>query len=98
MGSGNFGGGGSVTWEVINSDGESGGGDKKKCKGKDKDPKGAGGSFAVLANGSLQFTLPATKGNVVTVLWGPESSTVTGLTSLSTPPKRRRKPTKGRSG
>jgi hypothetical protein len=87
MGSGNFGGGGSVTWEVINSDGESGGGDKKKCKGKDKDPKN-GGSFAVFANGSLQFTLPATKGNTVTVLWGPESSVVTGRPSLIAAPKK----------
>jgi len=72
MGSGEFDGGGSVNWEVINSDGESGGGDKHKCKGKDKDPK-FGGSFAVFANGSLQFTLPATKGNSILVVWGPES-------------------------
>ena len=73
MGEGNFSGGGSVYWEVINSDGESGGGDKKKCKGKDRDPKGDDGSFAVFANGNLKFVLPAKKGNEIRVVWGPES-------------------------
>ena len=41
MEDGQFVGGGSVEWEVNNTDGDSGGGDKKKCKGKDKDPKGS---------------------------------------------------------
>jgi hypothetical protein len=91
MGSGNFDGGGSVKWEITNSDGESGGGNKDKCKGKDKDPKGSDGSFAVFANGDLKFTLSAAHGNSVTVLWGPESSAVTGLTSLSTARKKSRK-------
>jgi hypothetical protein len=77
MGDAEFAGGGSVSWEVKNSDGESGGGDKSKCKGKDKDPKGVDGSFAVTANGKLMFTLPATKGNVVKVLWGPDTSVTT---------------------
>jgi hypothetical protein len=77
MGDAEFEGGGSVTWEVTNSDGESGGGDKYKCKGKDKDPKGVDGSFAVIANGKLMFTLPATKGNAIQVLWGPDSSVTT---------------------
>jgi len=74
MGDAEFEGGGSVTWAVTNSDGETGGGDKYKCKGKDKDPKGVDGSFAVIANGKLMFTLPATKGNAIQVLWGPDSS------------------------
>ena len=68
MGDAEFAGGGSVSWEVKNSDGESGGGDKYKCKGKDKDPKGDNGSFAVIANGRLMFTLPATRGNAIQVL------------------------------
>ena len=38
MGDAEFAGGGSVKWEVTNSDGESGGGNRTKCKGKDKDP------------------------------------------------------------
>jgi len=74
MGDAEFAGGGSVDWEVTNSDGESGGGDKYKCKGKDKDPKGEDGSFAVIANGKLMFTLPATKGNAIKVLWGPDAT------------------------
>ena len=74
MGDAEFVGGGSVRWEVNNSDGESGGGDKKKCKGRDKDPKGDDGSFAVIANGSLKFTLPATQGNTIKILWGPNAA------------------------
>jgi hypothetical protein len=77
MGDAEFAGGGSVSWEVTNSDGESGGGDKYNCKGKDKDPKGDNGSFAVIANGKLMFTLPATKGNAIQVLWGPDTSVTT---------------------
>ena len=77
MGDAQFDGGGSVSWEVVNSDGESGGGNKNKCKGKDKDPKGEDGSFAVIANGSLMFTLPATKGNTIKILWGPSAVSFT---------------------
>ena len=83
MGDAEFDGGGSVTWEVTNSDGESGGGDKYKCKGKDKDPKGVDGSFAVIANGKLMFTLPATKGNAIRVLWGPDSSVTQSASSAT---------------
>lgn len=85
MGDAEFAGGGSVDWKVTNSDGESGGGDEKECKGKDKDPK-TGGSFAVIANGNLQFTLPATKGNIIRVLWGPDADPHTAGTTQS-PPK-----------
>jgi uncharacterized Zn-binding protein involved in type VI secretion len=80
MGDAEFAGGGSVDWTVTNSDGESGGGDKKQCKGKDKDPK-IGGSFAVLVNGKLVATSPATKGNTITVLWGPDADPYTSGTA-----------------
>ena len=83
MGDAEFAGGGSVDWQVTNSDGESGGGTKKQCKGKDKDPKGDGGSFAVIANGSLQFTLPAKKGNTIQILWGPDAESYTSTTTAS---------------
>ena len=83
MGDAEFAGGGSVSWAVTNSDGETGGGDKYKCKGKDKDPKGVDGSFAVIANGKLMFTLPATKGNAIQVLWGPDSSVTTASPTTS---------------
>jgi hypothetical protein len=84
MGDAEFAGGGSVTWEVTNSDGESGGGNKNKCKGKDKDPKGEDGSFAVIANGSLKFTLPATKGNSIQILWGPDAASAAAQAETST--------------
>ena len=58
MGDGEFVGGGSVTWTVTNSDGESGGGDKEKVHGKDKDPKGPGGMFRVTVNGELAVMVP----------------------------------------
>lgn len=74
MGDAEFAGGGSVDWQVTNSDGESGGGNKDKCKGKDKDPQGEDSSFAVIANGRLKFTLPATKGNTIKILWGPDAA------------------------
>jgi hypothetical protein len=83
MGEGNFSGGGSVSWEVINSDGESGGGDEKKCKGKDRDPKGDDGSFAVFANGSLKFVLSATNGNAIRVVWGPEAVSALAESTVS---------------
>jgi hypothetical protein len=84
MGDAEFEGGGSVTWAVTNSDGESGGGNKNKCTGKDKDPKGVDGSFAVIANGKLMFMLPATNGNAIQVLWGPDSSATASATSATT--------------
>ena len=85
MGDAEFAGGGSVDWQVNNSDGESGGGDRKGCKGKDKDPKGNDGSFAVIANGSLQFTLPATKDNKIQILWGPDAEKYTSATTQAAP-------------
>ncbi|HLG55659.1 MAG TPA: hypothetical protein VI485_10030 [Vicinamibacterales bacterium] len=69
MGEGNFSGGGSVTWEVKNSDGEYGGGDKSKVTGKDKDPKEEGAMFRVTVNGQLAALVPV-KGTTIKVDWG----------------------------
>jgi hypothetical protein len=85
MGDAEFEGGGSVDWKVTNSDGESGGGDPTQCQGKDRDPKGPNGSFAVIANGTLQFTLPARRGNTIRILWGPDADS---YTRTETPPKK----------
>ena len=68
MGEGNFSGGGSVTWEVVNSDGESGGGDKEKCAGKDRDPKDPNARFRVWLNGQMQFEAPV-RNNSIKVQW-----------------------------
>ena len=86
MGDAEFEGGGSVDWTVTNSDGESGGGDKKQCKGKDKDPK-TGGSFAVVVNGDLVATPSATKGNKIQILWGPEAERYLAATTQAPPKK-----------
>jgi len=89
MGDAEFAGGGSVDWRVTNSDPESGGGDPKQCKGKDKDPK-VGGSFAVLVNDKLAATSPATKGNKIRVLWGPDAEPYLSATTQTNqaPPKK----------
>jgi hypothetical protein len=68
MGDGEFVGGGSVTWTVTNSDGESGGGDKEKVHGKDRDPKGPGGMFRVTVNGELAVMVPV-RGTTIKVNW-----------------------------
>lgn len=89
MGSGNFDGGGSVKWTVNHTDGDSGKGDKGGGYGRDKDPKGADATFAVFANERLKFTLPATRGNHVKVVWGPESSGPS-LTPTAAGPKKKK--------
>jgi hypothetical protein len=72
MGDAQFDGGGSVKWEVTNSDGESGGGNKNKCKGKDKDPKGPNGKFVIMVTGRPTVIVPA-DGTTVRVTWGDEA-------------------------
>ena len=74
MGDAMFVGGGSVTWEINNSDGDSGGGDKNKCKGKDKDPRGPGGTFRVLVNGELAALVPV-NGTRIQVTWSAGGAT-----------------------
>ena len=68
MGDGEFVGGGSVTWKVVNSDGESGGGDKNQVQGKDRDPKGPGGMFRVTVNGEVAVLVPV-DGTTIKVNW-----------------------------
>lgn len=68
MGEGEFVGGGSVTWTVTNTDGESGGGDKNKVHGKDRDPKDAEARFEVTVNGQVVAT-PLVKGTTIKVNW-----------------------------
>jgi len=95
MGDGEFIGGGSVKWEVNNSDGDTGGGNKKQCKGRDNDPKGEDPFFVVYVDGNPQFTHPATKGHSIKVVWGPSS--VTSALSTSTPAPRAARKKAGKS-
>ena len=71
MGSGEFDGGSSVKWEVIHSDGESGSGDYKGGKGKDKDPKKVDANFTVTITGPNPIgpiVVPA-KGTKIRIDW-----------------------------
>jgi hypothetical protein len=68
MGDGEFVGGGSVTWTITNSDGESGGGDKNRSHGKDKDPKRDDGMFTVTVNGNVAVRVPV-KNTTIKVNW-----------------------------
>ena len=68
MGDGEFQGGGSVTWTITNSDGESGEGDKNKAHGRDRDPKRDDGMFTVTVNGRVVATEPV-KGTRIKVSW-----------------------------
>jgi hypothetical protein len=68
MGEGEFQGGGSVDWHVTNTDGESGGGDRNKCNGKDKDPKDPNARFRVTLNGRVQFEAPV-RNSTIKVEW-----------------------------
>ncbi len=68
MGDGEFQGGGSVTWTITNTDGESGEGDRNRAQGKDRDPKRDDGVFTVTVNGRVVATEPV-KGTRITVSW-----------------------------
>jgi hypothetical protein len=68
MGDGEFVGGGSVSWQVNNSDGETGGGDRNRCNGRDRDPKDPNARFKVYLNGNLQFETPVNR-NTIKVEW-----------------------------
>ena len=90
MGDAEFEGGGSVKWTVINSDGESGGGDKVKCKGKDKDPKGPNGKFVIMVTGQAPVIVPC-DGTTVRVIWGDEATQALGGATAATAKARKSK-------
>jgi hypothetical protein len=85
MGYGEFGGGGSVKWEVKHGDGDSGNGDKNGGKGKDKHPGNATGIFTVIVEeaGQLvyQGTVPIADGKVK-VIWGDPTASPGGVRGL----------------
>jgi hypothetical protein len=69
MGDAEFAGGGSVTWSINHSDGESCKGHKHGAKGKDKSPKTEGGLFVITVTGQEPIIVPV-KGTTVRVVWG----------------------------
>ena len=72
MGYGEFGGTGSVKWEIEHTDGESGDADNHGGKGKDKHPPLERGYFTVIVTTpgkpAWQVTVPL-KNSKVRVLW-----------------------------
>ena len=69
MGSGEFDGGGSVKWEVIHSDGESGSGDPRGGKGKDKDPKKSDAMFTITITGQPRPIVVPVRGTKIRIVW-----------------------------
>ena len=83
MGSGEFDGGSSVKWEVIHSDGDSGIGDYKGGKGKDKDPKTDASKFVITVTGLSTPIMVPVKGTKIRIVWADP----TALTESSPSPK-----------
>ena len=75
MGDAEFAGGGSVTWAINHSDGESCKGHKHGAKGKDKCPRTESGLFVITITGQEPIIVPV-KGTTVRVVWGDVSQNV----------------------
>ena len=89
MGQGEFGGGGSVIWEVVHGNGDSGTGNKNGGKGKDKNPaKGTGGIFTVYVNGAQVATTPVDGGDILITWGGRFAQPAPVLSSKALPPVR----------
>jgi len=87
VGYGEFGGGGSVDWEVVHGDGDNASGGKHGGKGKDKHPKkGSGGVFTVKLNGITQFSAPLDSSKIL-VLWDETPSATAVRASAAAKPK-----------
>lgn len=72
MGDAEFAGGGSVTWSINHSDGESCQRHKHSAsgaKGKDKCPRTESGLFVITVTGQEPIIVPV-KGTTVRVVWG----------------------------
>jgi hypothetical protein len=69
MGDAEFAGGGSVSWSINHSDGESCKGHKHGAKGRDKSPKTESGLFVITVTGQEPIIVPV-NGTTVRVLWG----------------------------
>jgi hypothetical protein len=95
MGDAEFAGGGSVTWSINHSEGESCRGHKHGAKGKDKCPRTESGLFVITVTGQEPIIVPV-KGTTVRVVWGDMS----GNGVVSTPTKTKgtkRKTTKAKT-
>jgi hypothetical protein len=94
MGDAEFAGGGSVTWSINHSDGESCKGHRHGAKGKDKSPKTESGLFVITVTGQEPIIVPVT-GTTVRVVWGDISeNSVVSATTAAKAAKRKRAKTK----
>ena len=70
MGYGEFGGNGSVIWQVNHGDGEHGGGNSGRCTGKDREPRrGTQGRFRVYVNGVEMANVDLDTSRIL-IVWG----------------------------
>ena len=69
MGDAEFAGGGSVTWSINHSEGESCKGHKHGATGKDRCPRTESGLFVITVTGQEPIIVPV-KGTTVRVVWG----------------------------
>ena len=90
MGDAEFEGGGSVTWTVNHSDGESCKGHRHHgANGKDKSPKTDSGLFVITVTGQEPIIVPV-KGTTVRVVWGdPKDNGVASYTAKAKTAKRK---------
>jgi len=89
MGDAEFAGGGSVTWSINHSDGESCKGHRHGAKGKDKSPKTESGLFVITVTGQEPIIVPV-KGTTVRVVWGdPTENSVASATTKTKTTKRK---------
>lgn len=94
MGDAEFAGGGSVTWSINHSDGESCKGYRHGAQGKDKSPKTEAGLFVITVTGQEPIIVPV-KGTTVRVVWGdPTENSVASATTKTKTARRKSAKTK----
>jgi len=89
MGDAQFDGGGSVTWSIHHSDGESCRGHKRGAHGKDKCPRTESGLFVITVTGQEPIIVPV-KGTTVRVVWGDLSENVVAPAAAKTKAAKRK--------
>ena len=90
MGDAEFAGGGSVTWAINHSDGESYKGHKHGAQGKDRCPTTESGMFVITVTGQEPIIVPV-NGTTVRVIWGDVSENGVVSTPATTKAAKRKR-------
>ena len=90
MGDAEFAGGGSVTWAINHSDGESCKGHKHGAQGKDRCPRTESGMFVITVTGQEPIIVPV-NGTTVRVIWGDVSENGEVSTAATTKAAKRKR-------